>query len=159
MSLEEDLERFVRLIAARLLSIDGPLQDRRGILYRCGDHSFRSYHAAQRYRDRHNQAIHAAAIAGAKAERPVNTGCPCQANLLPKSHLLVGDPLMNPEIVDTIQAAQTAVTRLVTVCQKAGSLYPLHPKTVAHVSRTSKWLLNALRALDRAFDLDLRNPA
>lgn len=159
MSLEEDLERFVRLIARRLLFIDGPLKDRRGILYRCGERCFRNYDAARRYRDHHNQAIHATVIAEVNGELSTYSGCSCQANSLPKSHLLVGDPLMNPKIVDTIQAAQTVVTRLVTVCQKAGSLYPLHPKTVAHVSRTSKWLVNAIRALDRAIDLGLRNPA
>lgn len=66
---------------------------------------------------------------------------------------------MNPETLETIQSAQAAVTRLVATCHKAGPLYPLKPKTVAHVSRTSKWLLNALRALDRELDLGIRNPA
>lgn len=64
---------------------------------------------------------------------------------------------MNPETLKSIQSAQAAVTRLIATCQKVGPLYQMKPKTVAHVSRTSKWLLNALKALDRELDLGIRN--
>ena len=36
------------------------------------------------------------------------------------------------------------VTKLVQECRKHGPLYEQNPKIVAHVSRTSKWLLNAI---------------
>jgi hypothetical protein len=45
-------------------------------------------------------------------------------------------------------AAQTLVG-LVEECRKGGPLYERSPKVVAHVSRTSKWLLNALAALQQ----------
>jgi hypothetical protein len=43
--------------------------------------------------------------------------------------------------------ATQAVQRLVEVCRKGGPLYVHNPKAVAHVSRTSKWLLNAIAQL------------
>jgi hypothetical protein len=51
--------------------------------------------------------------------------------------------------LNTIKAAEKAVTRLVEVCRKDGTLYPRAPRVVAHVNRTSKWLLNALAVLQR----------
>jgi phosphoglycolate phosphatase-like HAD superfamily hydrolase len=59
VSLEIDLERFIRAIAGRLIDVDGPLKDRRGLFYRCGNRTFRKYDAAIRYRERHNRVIRA----------------------------------------------------------------------------------------------------
>ena len=49
--------------------------------------------------------------------------------------------MSNPEVV------QTAFSQLVEECRKHGPLYEQNPKVVAHVSRTSKWLLNAITKL------------
>ena len=56
---------------------------------------------------------------------------------------------MKPRVQSTLRAAEKAVTRLVHECRKVGPLYPQNPKAVAHVSRTSKWLLNAIATLHR----------
>lgn len=52
--------------------------------------------------------------------------------------------MSTPKIV---RAAQQAVERLVTKCYKGSPLYVQNPKAVAQVSRTSKWLLNAIAKL------------
>ena len=52
----------------------------------------------------------------------------------------------------SIGSAQTTITRLVERCRKDGPHYARNPKVVAQVSRTSKWLLNALAALKGTFD-------
>lgn len=57
MDLIADLERYARAIAGRLIRVDGPYKDRRGILYKCGGRKFRDYDAAIRHRDRHNHRI------------------------------------------------------------------------------------------------------
>lgn len=57
MNLTADLERYARAIAGRLIRVDGPSKDSRGILYRCGDRKFRNYDAAVRHRERHNRRI------------------------------------------------------------------------------------------------------
>lgn len=57
MNLTGDLERYARAIAGRLIHVDGPRKDRRGVLYRCGDRQFRDYDAAVRHRERHNQRV------------------------------------------------------------------------------------------------------
>jgi hypothetical protein len=41
------------------------------------------------------------------------------------------------------------VNRLVEECRKPGRLYSRNPKAVAQVSRTGKWLLNAISALHK----------
>jgi hypothetical protein len=51
-----------------------------------------------------------------------------------------------PDIVGT---AREAVTRLVAECRKGGPLYQRHPPVVAQVSRTAKWLLNAIERVSR----------
>lgn len=56
---------------------------------------------------------------------------------------------MDPETHTIVQSARAAVNHLVAACQKRSPLYALHPQKVAQVSRTGKWLLNALTALDR----------
>jgi hypothetical protein len=57
---------------------------------------------------------------------------------------------MNRHTLRTIHAVETAVARLLEECRTNGSLYAQHCQAVAQVSRTSKWLLNALTALRRA---------
>ena len=59
---------------------------------------------------------------------------------------------MNPESQEMLPAAQEIVTCLVERCAKTGPLYPANPKAVAQVSRTGKWLINAIVALDRALE-------
>jgi hypothetical protein len=61
---------------------------------------------------------------------------------------------VNQSTLNTIRAAEDAVTRLVEECRKNGPLYARNPKAVAQVRRTGKWLLNAIAALDR----DLKAP-
>jgi hypothetical protein len=54
---------------------------------------------------------------------------------------------MSPQTRQTLAAAHEAVTRLVQECQKGSPLYARHPRATAQVSRTAKWLLNALDVL------------
>ena len=54
---------------------------------------------------------------------------------------------MDPQTQETIRAAGEAVARLVEACRKGDPLYARSPKAVAQVSRTGKWLLNALATL------------
>jgi hypothetical protein len=54
--------------------------------------------------------------------------------------------------LNTIKAAEKAVTRLVEVCRKEGTLYPRAPRAVAQLNRTGKWFLNAITALRRELD-------
>ena len=56
---------------------------------------------------------------------------------------------MNARTRSVIRAAERTITRLVEKCRKGGPLYVRNPKTTAQVSRTAKWLLHALSALDR----------
>lgn len=62
---------------------------------------------------------------------------------------------MNQEIQKSFRAAEQVVSRVVKECSKQGALYPRNPRVVAHVSRTGKWFLNALAALE----CELRAPA
>jgi len=52
----------------------------------------------------------------------------------------------------SIGTAETTITRLVERCRRDGPHYARNPKVVAQVSRTGKWLLNALAALKGTFD-------
>lgn len=54
---------------------------------------------------------------------------------------------MNRNTARLIHAAEKAVNKLVVQCRKDGPLYELDPPAVAQVSRTGKWLLNALAKL------------
>jgi hypothetical protein len=47
------------------------------------------------------------------------------------------------------RAAKRATARLAENCRKGGPLYARNARAVAQVSRTGKWLLHALSALDR----------
>jgi hypothetical protein len=59
---------------------------------------------------------------------------------------------MAKSAANTIRVAEKSVTRLVETCQKSGRLYVQDPKAVAQVSRTGKWLLNALADLQKALN-------
>jgi hypothetical protein len=54
---------------------------------------------------------------------------------------------VDPETLNTLRAAERAVARLLEECRKGGPLYVASPRAVAQVSRTGRWLLNALAAL------------
>ena len=60
---------------------------------------------------------------------------------------------MSKSASNTIRSAEKSVARLVETCQKAGRLYVKSPKTVAQVSRTGKWLLNAIAELRKALNV------
>lgn len=53
---------------------------------------------------------------------------------------------------NTVRAAEKSVARLVEACQKHGRLYVKNPKAVAQVSRTGKWLLNAIADLNKVLN-------
>ncbi len=59
---------------------------------------------------------------------------------------------MEPQLPEPIRAAEEAVTELVAACRKKGPLYNQHPRAVAQLSRTGKWLLNAISALRRQLE-------
>jgi hypothetical protein len=56
---------------------------------------------------------------------------------------------VNRQTRRTLRAAEQAASRLVETARKDGPLYHEHPRAVAQVSRTAKWLLNALATLER----------
>ena len=56
---------------------------------------------------------------------------------------------MNARTRALIGSTAKTVTRLVEECRKGGPLYTGNPKAVAQVSRTAKWLLNALASLQQ----------
>jgi hypothetical protein len=56
---------------------------------------------------------------------------------------------MNRRTRTVVHSATQAVRRLVEVCHKGGPLYSQSPKAVAQVSRTAKWLLNAIARLEQ----------
>jgi hypothetical protein len=56
---------------------------------------------------------------------------------------------MTKDTKKAVDAAERAVTRLVEKCHKGAPLYLQNPKAVAQVSRTAKWLLNAIARLLR----------
>ena len=57
---------------------------------------------------------------------------------------------MKARALKKLAAAERAVNGLVQECGKQGPLYQHDPKAVAQVSRTGKWLLNAINALRSA---------
>jgi vacuolar-type H+-ATPase subunit H len=56
---------------------------------------------------------------------------------------------MSPQTLSTIRSAEEAVAKLVEECRKSSRLYVKNPRAVAQVSRTSKWLLNAIARLHK----------
>jgi hypothetical protein len=59
---------------------------------------------------------------------------------------------VNESTMDMLRAAEEAVRRLIEECRKNGSFYARSPKTVAHISRTGKWHLNAIASLRQVLD-------
>jgi hypothetical protein len=59
---------------------------------------------------------------------------------------------MDPHTQQRLRAAEEAADRLVEVCRKGGPLHTHSPREVAQVSRTCKWLLNAIAALRRRLE-------
>ena len=59
---------------------------------------------------------------------------------------------MDPMTLEALRAAEEAVRRLVEECAKQKALYARGPRAVAQVSRTGKWLLNAIVALHRELE-------
>jgi hypothetical protein len=57
---------------------------------------------------------------------------------------------MNARTRALLCSTAKVVSRLVEECRKGSPLYTEQPKPVAQVSRTAKWLLNALAALQQA---------
>jgi hypothetical protein len=51
-----------------------------------------------------------------------------------------------------LQSAEKAVSRLVEACHKTRPLFRRNPRATAQVSRTGKWLLNAIEQLKRQPD-------
>jgi hypothetical protein len=51
-----------------------------------------------------------------------------------------------------LQSAEKAVSRLVEACHKTRPLYRASPRVTAQVSRTARWLLNAIEQLKRQPD-------
>jgi hypothetical protein len=54
---------------------------------------------------------------------------------------------MNRRTLNAVASAEDSVKQLIEECRKDGPLYQRSPREVAHVSRTSKWLLNAIGKL------------
>jgi hypothetical protein len=59
---------------------------------------------------------------------------------------------VDPVTLNTLRSAERSVTRLVEECIKGGALYAESPQAVAQVSRTGKWLLNAITSLRAALN-------
>ena len=62
---------------------------------------------------------------------------------------------MDPHTEKTLHAAEEAAADLVKAMARSGRLYQRCPRAAAQVSRTAKWLLNAIAALRR----ELKKPA
>jgi hypothetical protein len=58
---------------------------------------------------------------------------------------------MKSQSLKKLDAAERSVQGVVQECSKQGPLYHHNPKTVAQVSRTGKWLLNAIASLRNVF--------
>jgi hypothetical protein len=59
---------------------------------------------------------------------------------------------MNGKTSKIVSRTESDVTKLVQECRKHGPLYKQNPRIVAHVSRTGKWLLNAISKLKTELD-------
>jgi hypothetical protein len=56
---------------------------------------------------------------------------------------------VDPETLALCRSTQETVNQLVEACHKRHRLYARNPRAVAQVSRTAKWLLNAIDRLQR----------
>jgi len=59
---------------------------------------------------------------------------------------------MDPQTLHTIETAQEAVGELVDACRRRGPLHSQNAKLVGQVSRTAKWLLNAIHNLQQSLN-------
>ena len=59
---------------------------------------------------------------------------------------------MDESLLNTLRAAEEAVSRLIEECRKSGRIYLRDPRVVAQVSRTGKWHLNAIANLRKVLD-------
>ena len=59
---------------------------------------------------------------------------------------------MDPQTLRTLETAQEAVGQLVDACRRRGPLHRESPRLVGQVSRTAKWLLNAVRNLQQTLN-------
>jgi hypothetical protein len=59
---------------------------------------------------------------------------------------------MKPGVQRTIRSAKLSLLRLVEQCRKEGPMYTACPRATAQVSRTGKWLLNAITVLEQTLD-------
>ncbi len=59
-----------------------------------------------------------------------------------------------PEVAlsEIFRAAEESVSHLIQACRKSRPLYHHNPKLTAQVTRTTKWLLNAIAALNKSLD-------
>jgi hypothetical protein len=67
-------------------------------------------------------------------------------------------PMLNARVLATIRKAERAVIGLVDRYQMGLSLYAKNPKATAQVSRTGKWLLNAIKGLYAALESPSTSP-
>ena len=56
---------------------------------------------------------------------------------------------MTPEMKHLVGNVAQTVNQLIAECRKGGPLYVQSPRNVAQVSRTAKWLRNAIDRLQR----------
>ena len=56
---------------------------------------------------------------------------------------------MTPEMNHLVGTVAQTVNQLIVECRKGGPLYVQSPRNVAQVSRTAKWLRNAIERLQR----------
>jgi hypothetical protein len=59
---------------------------------------------------------------------------------------------MDPQTLRTIETAQQAVGDLIDACRRRGPLHRENRRLVGQVSRTAKWLVNAIRNLQQALN-------
>lgn len=66
---------------------------------------------------------------------------------------------MKQRTCTVLNDATKTVSQLVEICRKGSPLYLRNPKAVAQVSRTAKWLLNAIARLEQEGCLPINHPA
>jgi hypothetical protein len=59
---------------------------------------------------------------------------------------------MDHRLLSTLRATEKAIARLIEKCRKGSPVHRENSRAAAQVTRTSKWLLNAIAALRRELD-------
>ncbi len=67
-----------------------------------------------------------------------------------RKHLGIDTP--EAALSETFRAAEESVNYLIQACRKSRPLYHHNPKVTAQVTRTAKWLLNAIAAPNKSLD-------